>query len=189
MPANWAYLAAALAKGHTFPGTYGTTGGKHLTGKCRVLYYGVTADINALSSPPTGAMVYDTTLFRLKRYTGSAWAEFTDLVHTQNGFMTGNLVVSGSMMDGRDPSVDGAKIDTVGENSNAAGSNMDTSMTSGQTMAKPTTPASVTWGDSDVKFIASQRHIEKGKGSNTTINTAGVVSTNKTAQAFVAGFK
>lgn len=187
MPANWAYLAAALSAGHTFPGTYGTTAGKHLVGQVRVFFYGTTADIIALSSPPTGAMAYDTDLFRLKRYNGTAWVEFTNLVHRQNGYMKGNLVVTGSIMDGRDPSADGVILDTVAASATAVGTNMDINIGNNKTIAKPTLPASVTWENSACNFIATARNWTNV--CNTRISNAGKVTTSTSAIAFVVAAK
>jgi len=45
----------------------------HLAGRCSVAFYGTTAEINSLSSPPQYAIAFDTTLKSWKYYTGSAW--------------------------------------------------------------------------------------------------------------------
>lgn len=45
----------------------------HLPGKTSVLYYGTTAQINALTGMSEGAVAFDTTLGALKVYTGGAW--------------------------------------------------------------------------------------------------------------------
>jgi hypothetical protein len=46
---------------------------KHLSGRCSVFFYGTTAGIAALTSPPQYAVAWDTTLQCLKIYNGSAW--------------------------------------------------------------------------------------------------------------------
>lgn len=66
--------------------------GKHLPGKCGVVYVGTTVQIAALSSPPACAIAFDTTLGAFKYYstTLTAWSVcqldwdniWTDAVHT-----------------------------------------------------------------------------------------------------------
>jgi len=93
LKANWVYLQSVLPVEHTFPGSYGTTAGKHTPGECRILYVGVRTDVDALSSPPLGALAYATDEYRLLRHNSSAWVTFSDLVHPVSGGMTGNLTM------------------------------------------------------------------------------------------------
>jgi hypothetical protein len=45
----------------------------HLPGRCSVAFYGTTAEVAALSSPPQYAVAFDTTLRSWKYYDGAAW--------------------------------------------------------------------------------------------------------------------
>lgn len=70
-----AALEERLATEHSDPsGSSGDALIKHLAGRCSVFYYGATADIAALTSPPQYAVAWDTTLQALKVYTGAAWS-------------------------------------------------------------------------------------------------------------------
>ena len=65
-----------------------------------------------------GDLAYDSTAKRLKVYNGSSWesgvAGSSDLLNRGGGQMTGNITMSGSQtVDGRDLSVDGAKLDAI----------------------------------------------------------------------------
>lgn len=105
--------------------------GAHILGRCGILYYGTTAAIAALSSPPAGSLAFDTTLNVIKYANGTAWVTptldhgaldgLTDDDHTryisankvgqtleQNLDVTANITI-----DGRDLSVDGAKLDAT----------------------------------------------------------------------------
>lgn len=100
-------------------------------GKASVLFYGTTAEINALTDVSPGALAWDTTLHMFKRYSGTAWITLTldhaDLSglsaddHPQylkldkaNQTLTQDLAVAaGKKIDGRDISVDGANLDTL----------------------------------------------------------------------------
>lgn len=46
---------------------------RHLAGLCAVMFNGTTTEINALSSPPRGAVAFDTTLRSWKYYDGATW--------------------------------------------------------------------------------------------------------------------
>ena len=55
-----------------------------------------TAQKNAISSPDTNLMVFDTTLSSLQRYNSSAWVDVavaSDSIYTANGTLTGNRTV------------------------------------------------------------------------------------------------
>jgi len=52
---------------------------RHLAGRCAVLFYGTTAEIAALSSPPQYALAYNTTTKVFNYYTGSAWTAVYDV--------------------------------------------------------------------------------------------------------------
>ena len=98
-------------------------------GKAAVVYLGDTAAIAALTGMSTGALAWDTTLKVLKRYSGATWAildldhgalsGLADDDHTQYlnltkaaQELTENLAVTAlKTIDGRDLSVDGAKLD------------------------------------------------------------------------------
>ena len=65
-----------------------------------------------------GDLAYDSTAKRLKVYNGSSWdsgvAGSSDLLNRGGGEMTGNITMAGSQtVDGRDLSVDGAKLDGI----------------------------------------------------------------------------
>lgn len=100
-------------------------------GIASVCYSGNTTDINALANMSANALAWDTTLAVLKRYNGNAWVALTsdhanlaNLTtgdpHTQylkldkaNQTISANLTVSANTtIDGRDLSVDGARLDS-----------------------------------------------------------------------------
>lgn len=54
------------------------TSGHHREGGIGIIFEGTTAAITALSSPPSGALAYDTTIGYLRKYTGSEWVVMTD---------------------------------------------------------------------------------------------------------------
>lgn len=54
------------------------TSGHHRAGGIGIIFEGTTAAITALSSPPSGALAYDTTIGYLRKYTGSEWVVMTD---------------------------------------------------------------------------------------------------------------
>jgi len=75
------------------------------------------------SSLDTGDLYFDTTGNELKVYNGSAWqggvTATGNLLSKAGDQMTGNLTFSGSQtVDGRDLSVDGAKLDNIAANAN-----------------------------------------------------------------------
>ena len=75
------------------------------------------------SSLDTGDLYFDTTGNELKVYNGSAWqggvTATGNLLAKSGDQMTGNLTFSGSQtVDGRDVSVDGAKLDGIATNAN-----------------------------------------------------------------------
>jgi hypothetical protein len=47
----------------------------HLAGRCSVFFYGTTAEIAALVSPPQYSVAWDTDLKQLQYYTGSVWTD------------------------------------------------------------------------------------------------------------------
>ena len=82
----------------------------------------------ASSAPSTsldvGDLYFDTTLNELRIYNGSAWqggvTATGNLLLKTGGQMTGNITFSGSQtVDGRDLSVDGAKLDNIEANATA----------------------------------------------------------------------
>jgi hypothetical protein len=52
--ANFTELETALARTHTFPGTYGSTAGKHKPGECSPILVGTEADLAALDDIANG---------------------------------------------------------------------------------------------------------------------------------------
>lgn len=194
MPENWVYIEDSFGKEHKFPepaSAWGVSWGKHRSGLCRVLFAGPPASINALADPASGAMAYDTTedATRLIYFDGSVWQFFDDLVHPIGGWFSGDLEVlpasAGSgMLDGRDPSVDGARLDTMSTYSRTFGVNFDDYMTNGQTLDKPNTPTDITWENSDCVFFACARQqFVGGHAAYGWINNSGVISCSVTAHA------
>ncbi len=159
MPENWTYIQTRFAVDHTFPGSLNVNAGLHKAGQCRVFFYGPASAIAALTGSPSGAMAYDTQNKRLKYYTGSAWSAFDDLLHKYNDQMTGNLVVSSAIFDGRDPSVDGAKLDTISENATSKGASGKVGgsvpLVHNDVIPLPATPSGKTWNVNIVEAIAS----------------------------------
>jgi hypothetical protein len=100
-------------------------------GKASVIFYGTTADITALSGMSQGAWAWDTTLKVLKYYTGSVWIavdidhgslsgladddhpQYYNLTKAGQTITESLLVTALKTIDGRDISVDGAKLDTL----------------------------------------------------------------------------
>jgi hypothetical protein len=72
---NWQAYGQATSAEH---GTLGSTAsGRHFGYAPGTCYYGSTTEIAALTSPPCGALAYDSTVGYLKRYWNSAWAATT----------------------------------------------------------------------------------------------------------------
>jgi hypothetical protein len=66
---------------------------RHNAGRCSVIFYGTTAEIAALTTPPQYAIAYDTTLAMFKYYNGAAWVlAGHSLLHThQSNAEGGNI--------------------------------------------------------------------------------------------------
>lgn len=73
---NWETYGEATSAEHGPLGS-STSGTHSLCGAAGVCYYGTTTSINAISSPPSGALAYDQTLGWLKRYWAGTWAMTT----------------------------------------------------------------------------------------------------------------
>lgn len=162
MPENWAYLQSALSAQHTFPGSqYGLDAGKHIQGQVSYLFYGTSAEIITLHTDynvPEGALSYDTENWRLWYYAGG-WEGFNGLVHRKLGWMTGNLHIPGPYLDGRDPSVDGAKLDLISALAVASGVQAQASVQHDEFINVPTTPPSANFERSDCYWVAIQKVI------------------------------
>ena len=112
-------------------------------GKAAVIYIGTTAEIDALTGMSVGAFPWDTTLKVLKRYSTTwdildidhgALSGLADDDHTQylnlakaSQELTESLAVTDlKTIDGRDLSVDGAKLDSLNSKSQAYNSYPET---------------------------------------------------------------
>jgi hypothetical protein len=93
---------------------------------------------NALAA---GDLYFNTTANELKVYNGSAWqggvTALSNLLRKDGGQMTGNITMAGSQtVDGRDLSVDGAKLDNIEASATADQTASEiASLISGQTIA------------------------------------------------------
>jgi hypothetical protein len=72
-----------LALEHIF-GVGTTTDGQHKPGLCGICYVGTTAEIAALSSPPGGAIAFDTDLGVFKYYDSAVWSSVSVTGFTGN---------------------------------------------------------------------------------------------------------
>jgi len=55
-----------------------TAAGRHLPGQCGVCFYGTTAQINALTTPPKGSLAWATDTNTMYLHTGSAWWAYSN---------------------------------------------------------------------------------------------------------------
>lgn len=74
---NWETYGSATSAEHGNLG-HATASGTHvLCGTAGTCFYGTTTEIDALTSPPCGALAYDQTLGWMKRYWPNAWYQTT----------------------------------------------------------------------------------------------------------------
>ena len=73
--ANWSAIEGVLSGEHA--SLTNSLSGTHLYGRTSVMFSGTKAQIDALSSPNTGALAWDTQCGTCKIYTGSTWASIT----------------------------------------------------------------------------------------------------------------
>lgn len=71
---NWDWLQCTLSAEHTFPGTLGSTAGKHLSGECGVVKYDTYANIDALSDIEH-SLAYATDKNSFYTNNGAGWDE------------------------------------------------------------------------------------------------------------------
>lgn len=177
MPENWAYLQSALSAQHTFPGSYGIDAGKHIQGQVSYMFYGTSAEVIALDTDydvPEGALAYDIQNLRIWYY-ASGWQGFNGLVHRKNGWMSGDLEIPGEYLDGRDPSVDGARLDLISALAVATGTIVSASVGDGENIAIPNMPPSADFERSDCYWVAVQRVVNRIAATST--DSEGRVST------------
>lgn len=148
MKANWTYMHQALSAEHTFPGSWpgsGSTAGHHKRSATSIIATRPASTyITDITSPPCGALVWVRDQYRLRYYNhDNTWHTFP-LVHPVSGFMTGNLDYRGSLIDGRDISVDGTKLDTITDSANTMGVSMSMVISAGTgTYPTPNTPTGI----------------------------------------------
>lgn len=115
---NWAAWIAAASREHWFDGGTYASAGQHIPSKVGVMRATTTAALSTygVSSGSTiegpGAFAYDDTLGAFKTWSGSAWVT-RDFINRKGDSLTVEWTVAGSYIDGRDPSLDGAKIDSI----------------------------------------------------------------------------
>ena len=110
---NFSALEDALAREHIFAGDGGSDEGKHKPGLVGVLYVGSTSACSVLASKEgSGALCYDSTSCEFKIWNGSVWVAY-DHIKTAGDTLIVDWTVPGEFIDGRDPSVDGAKLDNI----------------------------------------------------------------------------
>jgi len=131
---NFTYIECALAVScasggssggyHNFPGTLGTTAGKHLLGRVALIYVGASAEIVALTDIKYAfAFQTDAMVFQYNAgSTGSppaSWKDVEDFITQDIDPVTISANIAfesaGGSVDGRKYATDGTKLDTIGE--------------------------------------------------------------------------
>lgn len=110
---NFGALQDSLGREHTFAGDGASAEGFHKPGLTGVIYVGSTSACSALASKEgCGALCYDTSANHFMTWNGTEWRTF-DHIKTAGDTLIVDWYVPGSFIDGRDPSVDGAKLDNI----------------------------------------------------------------------------
>ncbi len=110
---NFGGLEDALNREHVFAGDGASAEGQHRPGLVGVIFVGPTSAGSALASKEAcGALWYDTSANAFKTWNGVEWREY-DHIKTAGDTLIVDWYVPGSFIDGRDPSVDGAKLDNI----------------------------------------------------------------------------
>lgn len=190
MPDNWEYIQTWLQVEHVFPGSHGENAGMHRPGHCRVMKYSASAAIGSMIDVPSGAIAYITDKHRFVYYDSGEWTSPACMLHTRNGSMTGNLDVTGTYLDGRSPSADGARLDTFTIGADAFGVHSEMNKKTGETVAVPSMPTSIDYiAQDDCKFLAVQT--SGSIGCSCTISQFGGLNLSSTRRAmcFVIGVK
>lgn len=118
--ANWDAVETAGSRQHEFEGDNSDDEGQHIPGKVSVLQVAPTSAVSAYglsaaggpSVEGKGAIVYDTWAKAFKTWNGSAWSTI-DHAKASGDTLDTTWTVDGEFIDGRDPSVDGTKLDTI----------------------------------------------------------------------------
>jgi len=118
---NFVALQDALGREHIFVGDGGSTEGQHNPGLVGILFVGATSACSALSAgvgiEGSGAIHYDTWTHKFNTWDGGAWVAY-DFLQASGDTITAAWTVPGSYLDGRDPSVDGAALDSMSVSAN-----------------------------------------------------------------------
>lgn len=110
---NFGALDDALGREHVFAGDGASAEGYHKPGLVGVIYVGSTSACSALASKEgCGAFCYDTSANCFQSWNGVEWRKY-DHIKTSGDTLIVDWYVPGSFIDGRDPSVDGARLDTM----------------------------------------------------------------------------
>lgn len=116
---NWDAFEDAFGREHNFVGDGAVNEGEHKPGECGIIFVGGSADIAAASvaKEGSGALAYDTDNKVFKIWNGSSWDD-KEYLRAAGDTLKVDLAVAGEYIDGRDPSVDGAKLDNSSFHSN-----------------------------------------------------------------------
>jgi hypothetical protein len=207
IPDNLEYIETWFGVEHVFPGSIGQDAGHHRPGSVTLLKYGASSQVGSMTGVPSGALAYITgasapgasiithgthggSVAALRRFVycdGTVWQTFPNLLHAIGGSMTGDLDVQGTNLDGRAPSADGTKLDTMSQDADTCGVSSDLLMSHGGNLTVPSTPSSADFTTGDCKWMAVQ--CSGSSGASTKVTATGGITALTTAMAFVIGVK
>lgn len=118
---NWAAIADAIGREHVFDGDSSSDEGQHLPGRTGIVYVGPASAASGANATlgcreGAGALVYCTDTKAFLIWDGGKWVE-RKFLKTAGDTISHAWTVGGAYIDGRDPSVDGTKLDTCSASS------------------------------------------------------------------------